>query len=255
MIRTRDYQFGTSVQCGTPCQPKTTQIIPGPPGPSGPPGQPGTPGFPGIGTPGAAGPPGPTAFFIAGFQIPGVSIFPIPAGVTNVILELWGAGGGGGILGVEESTSAGGGSGAYVRFSVPVNPGAVLTVTVGAGGGPGLGGGTTTVAVSSPLAIFTAPGGGGATGNVPGVGAPAPAIIIGSPAVSLSGQGGQPGNIIMGGQGGSAPLGGPGGFGQQIGFPAQNGLQPGGGGGGSFLTGATPGLSGSGAAGMVIITY
>ena len=57
--------------------------------------------------------------------------FVVPSGVTNVIVELWGAGGGG-------STCSGNGglSGAYGKSSVSVIPGNSYEVVVGQGGGP-----------------------------------------------------------------------------------------------------------------------
>lgn len=57
--------------------------------------------------------------------------FVAPSGVTNVIVELWGAGGGG-------STCSGnsGSNGAYGKSSVSVIPGNSYNVVVGQGGGP-----------------------------------------------------------------------------------------------------------------------
>lgn len=48
----------------------------------------------------------------------------VPAGVTEIMVELWGAGGGG-------STNYGGGAGAYVKFKRNVTPGATLNFNVG----------------------------------------------------------------------------------------------------------------------------
>ena len=49
-----------------------------------------------------------------------------PAGVTHILVEMWGGGGGG-------STTVGGGGGAYSRSIIAVTPGAVYLVTVGGG--------------------------------------------------------------------------------------------------------------------------
>ena len=56
--------------------------------------------------------------------------FVAPSGVTNVIVELWGAGGGGSACG-----SGAGQSGAYGKSSVSVIPGNSYPVVVGQGGG------------------------------------------------------------------------------------------------------------------------
>jgi hypothetical protein len=52
-----------------------------------------------------------------------------PAGVTHVLVEMWGGGGGGGDL-----IGWGGTGGAYSRSVIAVTPGSVYTVTVGGGG-------------------------------------------------------------------------------------------------------------------------
>jgi hypothetical protein len=58
-----------------------------------------------------------------------------PAGITHVLVEMWGAGGGSGFLNA-------GGSGAYSRSVVAVTPGATYLIFVGGGGvsGPNTGG-------------------------------------------------------------------------------------------------------------------
>ncbi|OYU82890.1 MAG: hypothetical protein CFE24_13740 [Flavobacterium sp. BFFFF2] len=57
----------------------------------------------------------------------------VPAGITSVIVELWGAGGGGG---VGEYTHCGGngGWGAYGKGTVSVTPNTVIVINVGSGG-------------------------------------------------------------------------------------------------------------------------
>jgi collagen triple helix repeat protein/glycine rich protein len=115
------------------------QGIPGPPGPDGPPGPPGPPG-----------PAGSALTDVREFTSTGTLL--IPAGVTRVLVELWGPGGGGGgsgagfctvvfgqLLCFVGPTGAGGGGGAYVRAVVAVTPGATYDIVIGSGGagGPG----------------------------------------------------------------------------------------------------------------------
>lgn len=59
--------------------------------------------------------------------------FTVPAGVTSVLVELWGGGGAAG-LGFGTAPGGGGGGGGYVRTVVAVTPGDSVPVTVGAGG-------------------------------------------------------------------------------------------------------------------------
>lgn len=127
----------------------------GPQGPAGESGLPGIQGPPGPeGPPGAQGPPGPAG----GGALNDVrefttsATFTIPSGVTRVLVELWGAGGGGSgsaaglctvVFGqrvcVVGPSGAGGGGGAYVRAVVAVIPGATYDVVIGDGGVAGVG--------------------------------------------------------------------------------------------------------------------
>ncbi len=76
-----------------------------------------------------------------------------PAGVSRVLVELWGAGGGGSRPYGYQAAGDGGGSGAYVRTVIAVEGGRAYTLTVGEAG---LG--------AKPPAPFATPGGtGGAT--------------------------------------------------------------------------------------------
>jgi hypothetical protein len=84
----------------------------------------------------------------------------VPAGVTKIKLELWGAGGGG-------NKDAGGGGGGYITATVNVTPGDVIPYQTGIGG---LGGTTTgEVGGNSTCTVgsitFVANGGGGATSS------------------------------------------------------------------------------------------
>lgn len=60
-----------------------------------------------------------------------VATFTVPAGITEVLIEMWGAGGGG------HSPGGGGGSGGYWVGLIPVTPGGTINLTVGAGGSAG----------------------------------------------------------------------------------------------------------------------
>jgi hypothetical protein len=51
----------------------------------------------------------------------------VPSGITKILVEVWGAGGGGNVL-------AGGGAGGYVKAHFTVNPGDVITYVTGDGG-------------------------------------------------------------------------------------------------------------------------
>lgn len=60
----------------------------------------------------------------------------VPAGVTQIIVELWGAGGGGG-SGASANccgNSPGAGAGSYIKRQITVAPGDVMTICAGAGG-------------------------------------------------------------------------------------------------------------------------
>jgi hypothetical protein len=60
-------------------------------------------------------------------------MFTVPAGVTSVLLEMWGAGGAAG-LSTTPSVGGSGGGGAYLRHVVSVSPGQAIAVTIGQGG-------------------------------------------------------------------------------------------------------------------------
>jgi len=100
------------------------------------------------------------------YATPGTYTFTVPAGVTQVDVEVWGAGGGGGgsgdgsLGGVAGNYGGGGGAGGYARKLCTVTPGQSVLVTVGAGGA-----GTTTgpggvPGGSSSFGAFCSAGGG-----------------------------------------------------------------------------------------------
>lgn len=61
--------------------------------------------------------------------------FVVPAGVTSITVQVWGAGGGG-----DNSTNYGGGGGAFAQSTFPVTSGNIYAITVGLGAGSGTGG-------------------------------------------------------------------------------------------------------------------
>ncbi len=90
------------------------------------------------------------------FSSSGAGSFTVPAGVTEVMIEAWGAGSGG-------TVNSGGTSGGYARTVKSVNPGDVINLSIGLGSNYGatttLNGGNTTVSFGAD--VLTAFGGGG----------------------------------------------------------------------------------------------
>lgn len=181
------------------------------------------------------------------FKTAGAISFTVPAGVTRIYCERWGAGGGG-FTGDNPSSTAGsgGGGGAYCADWLNVTPGQVLGGTVGGhqsapgdgrdsgfGGLPLAGGGAGAVNIGVP-------GGGGTP-------------LSGTPADGRIGGGGQHGTIGAVGIGGLPGKGGDGaGGGGQGGTNDLAAAQPGGGGAGGTSVG---GLGQDGADGMVKISW
>lgn len=181
----------------------------------------------------------------------------VPASVTSIWIELWGGGGGGDQQSADVRSGGGGG---YGKDIFTVNPGDVLTITVGTGGAAGasnaLPDGATggTSSVTGPTVAISAIGGGGGAGSsgTDGAGGTSTASIncpgeygIGNPDIvnnnkaAFIAHGGAAG--CGGGQGGTmSPSPSP---------SPENGYAPGGGGAGCNCG------SGNGAAGRVIIWY
>jgi hypothetical protein len=210
------------------------------------------------------------------------STFTVPAGVTSIDIEVVGAGGAGGGNG-----GGGGGGGGYAKGTYTVNPGQILTVTVGAaGGGPAGGtssvgtmisatGGTNGTFVSNPSIGGGGIGGSGTGGTINHTGGTGGGGYWtyfgggGGGAAGIVSNGGNGGNTIAwtgqcqtpggaAGTGGGAP-GGDGGKGAgftdpacNVSNPSGNGLNYGGGGGGGNGNGGVPG---TGTDGYVTITY
>ncbi|HSF55854.1 MAG TPA: hypothetical protein VLA71_19020, partial [Algoriphagus sp.] len=66
------------------------------------------------------------------FTTPGDGTFIVPAGVTSITVEVWGAGGRGGSR-TSNGEGGGGGGGAYSRSVIAVTPGQVFNYYVGFG--------------------------------------------------------------------------------------------------------------------------
>jgi hypothetical protein len=202
--------------------------------------------------------------------------FIVPAGVTEITVEMWGGGGAGG-----GSTSAGGGSarggaggggGAYVSSILTVEPGQELEVVIGTGG-TGVSGDDGNLGSYSFVGIDTNPdnafvraaGGSGGMGNTAG-GDPAAGAggtvedSIGQIRIAgANGGDGATGKGCRSGDGGEGAYngGGDGGAAVTSGNGDGNpGDVPGGGGGGARTQGnGGPRIGGGGAAGKVIIAW
>ena len=98
----------------------------------------------------------------------------VPAGISTVTVELWGAGGGGGggsaeTYSVGGAGGGGGASGAYTRATIAVQPGKTYALVVGVGGHGGNGGshaaggedGGASSVCDGQTVLVNAPGGGG----------------------------------------------------------------------------------------------
>jgi hypothetical protein len=187
------------------------------------------------------------------FDTPGTYTWTVPAGVTKIMVEVWGGGGGGNYnphINLGGYTKSGGGGG-YGKGIFTITSGSYMVI-VGSGGrgaspplGNGKDGGT-----SSFGSLISATGGGGGTyvygGGGPGNGGSSNAYI------NIRGKrGGE--NVWAGG--GSAGGGGEGGAVPLVEPPQQymNGIAPGGGG-----SGANEGYNaagGDGASGRVIVWW
>jgi len=283
----------------------------GPPGPKGDPGDRGPQGPPGEqglqGLQGQPGPPGEVtaaqltalAARVAALEAggggggSGVNFrafttsgeFVVPAGVTTIGIELWGAGGGGaagangGFAGfgggpVGGAGGGGGGSGAYLRTTLSVTAGGTYNVVIGTGGSAGGGNGGSSEFTQGTAVLASAAGGTGGAGtnggpggvSAPGTGVIAHNGLYGSnagalPAYTGDCSGGPPCQVSQGGAPGGA------GGGPINGSVAPVGTTGGAGGGGGGATRivisasqsiANAGMGGTGsagAAGYVVITW
>jgi uncharacterized protein (TIGR02145 family) len=175
------------------------------------------------------------------YTVPATGTYTIPAGVTSITVQCWGGGGGGGGAKYNFFTASfdagGGGGGGYATATFTVNPGDVISVSVGAsgtagttGGGSGGAGGTSSVTYTVVKAA--------ATGGAGGIG-----VIQNSS--GIQGAGGNGGTATTG----TGFTGGKGG----AGFPGSSFDVGGGGGGGAGSSangsiGTTSSANGSGGA-------
>jgi hypothetical protein len=203
--------------------------------------------------------------------------FPVPAGVTSVIVQAWGGGGSGGgasgaplLLG---RGAAGGGGGAYASAPILVTPGATLNVVVAsqiAGtSGAGASGGNSTITGFESTILAAGGSGGGAnnTGGSPlgGIGGTIAASAGSSKFAGTNGGNGNSWNLLglllsSGAGGAGAGSGGAGGTAVSglllSNAPGNAGSPPGGGGSGAINSALVgPQIGGAGAAGRIIISY
>ncbi len=188
-------------------------------------------------------------------------IFIVPAGVTQVEVEVWGGGAGsyasvaGALVGI---ASGGGSGGGYARKRVTgLTPGQSVPVVVGSGGTWG----TTTGTAPTSGGPSSFGSGVSATGGAlnclasissPQNGATPAGIGVGGD-VNLSGSAGQAAVLSQGGMGGGAPMGGS----QNSGTSGVAGAFPGGGaaGAGTGSNGNTPYNGAAGAPGLVVVRW
>ena len=212
----------------------------------------------------------------------------VPAGVTSVTVEMWGAGGGGGAKAVSGSAGrgSGGGGGGYSRATIAVTPGSFLAYSVGAGGAGGLtnpitapldGGPTTFAGVTtanggaagtnktSATIVGGGPGGTGLTanggagavdgGNNNNGGNGGGAGGFTAPSTAVNGGAGSGTGNVAGVGGGTAPSKGGNGGVAGSGLTGGSGNTPGGGGAGGSGASGPQNNGGAGAGGSIILTY
>lgn len=175
--------------------------------------------------------------------------FTVPAGVSEVEVEVWGGGGGSSASSGAGVYTNGGGGGGYSRKIVAgLAPGGTVTVTIGAGGSATSSGVTGGAGGTSSFGSHCSATGGAGAATAVGYGALAGSGSGGD--VNLSG--GQGAGAIPGvnaGNGGDGAQGGAGGWGGQS--TSNPGMLPGGGAGG-----AGAGSAGSpGAPGLVVVRW
>jgi hypothetical protein len=183
--------------------------------------------------------------------------FSVPMGVTQVEVEVWGAGSGS-YASVPGLPSGGGAGGGYGRKLVTgLIPGQIVPITVGAGGTAGSTGGVAAGSGgTSSFGQFVNATGGTlnylATTSAPENGATPPGIGVGGD-VNFAGSAGQAGILNQGGMGGAAPIGGA----QNSGSTGNAGSSPGGGaaGAGTGATGNTAFNGAAGGGGLVVVRW
>lgn len=138
---------------------------------------------------------------------PGTSTFIVPAGVTSLTIECWGAGGaGGGTAGNATAAGGGGGGGGYSKNTIAVLSGSSIPYTIGAGGN----GATTNGANGGATSLSTVAANGGFGG------------LQGNSNIGAGGNGGN-GTTYTGGKGANGILSTSGGGGGGSAGSASNG--------------------------------
>lgn len=204
----------------------------------------------------SAGGSGGSVTMTSAFRTAGTSTFTVPAGVTNITVQVWGAGGGGGAGSGGSGPGGDGGGGGYSKAVLSVTPSESLTILVGTGGlsaqalsDGGNGGGYSAVRRGGTF-LLQAGGGGGGAGNRGSGGSDhggAGGGVNGLNGTAGTGGGGGRGTATAGGAGGTAGTGG--------GAGAAGIANAGGNGGGSgascstSVTGQTGGAGGTGGGG------
>ncbi len=171
------------------------------------------------------------------------STWTVPAGVTRVYVQVWGAGGGGGGGNALGMGGSGGGGGGYGAAFLTVTPGAAMAATVGTAGTGAAAAAAGGAGGSSIFSTITATGGAGeiGSGQAPIAGGTSSATINVAGGRGSSGASGSSGGT-GGAAGGGGGSGGGGSSSNTIAGGA--GSTPGGGGGGGG--GAASGAGGSG---------
>jgi hypothetical protein len=183
--------------------------------------------------------------------------FIVPAGATQVEVEIWGAGAGS-YASVSGLPSGGGSAGGYAKKLVSgLMPGQNLSVVVGNGGTGGtVGGAAASPGGTSSFGQLVSATGGSlnylASASAPGNGATPPGVGVGGD-VNFTGSAGQAGISNQGGMGGASPIGGT----QNSGSTGNGGIFPGGGaaGAGTGALGTTAFNGGVGAGGLVVVRW
>jgi hypothetical protein len=234
----------------------------GPQGPSGPPGSVGPPGPPGpAGQVGPQGPPGSSGGFHGVVEFTRSGTWTAPAGVTSILVEMWGGGGGGGgICLTAPLTGGGGGGGAYLRSAINVTSSSNYNIVLGNGGLAGVSGTSCTDGANGGASQITdstsrvlASTGGGGGGSASGSGGSGSTSGAGLNVIARDGSPGGAGNPSS-----TQSQGGTGGFSGVISTLQFRVGQGGNGGGQTFIPPSSPPVilqAQDGGPGYVLITF
>lgn len=190
----------------------------------------------------------------------------VPAGVTSVTVQVWGAGGSGGGSDSNGYGGGGAGGGGYSTKTFSVLAGQTINYNIGAGGtataiANGNTGGNTTLSHTNSSTSITANGGGrglketdtaGGIGGAGGTATGGTTNTTGQNGVNGESTGANGASGGNGGNGGNSTATGGNGISNGDGT---NGTIPGGGGGGGERGGGSSRSGGAGANGQIIITY